>query len=40
VSYLIVITFLYMHLVPFISDDCLDLTLILLTIVGVIDGAT
>jgi uncharacterized membrane protein YfcA len=40
VSYLIVITFLCMHLVPFISDDCLDLTLILLTIVGVIDGAT
>ena len=38
VSYLIIITFLYMHQVPFISDHCLDLTLIHLTIVGVTDG--
>ena len=34
VSCLVVITFLYMHQVPYISDNCLDLTLVHLTIVG------
>jgi hypothetical protein len=29
-----------MHQVPYISDNCLDLTLIHLTIVGVINGVT
>ena len=37
VSYLIIITFLCMHYISFISDNCLDLTLIHLTTVGVID---
>ena len=40
VSCLIIITFLYMHQVPCISNNCLDLTRIHLTIVGVIDGVT
>jgi hypothetical protein len=29
---------IYMHQIPFISDDCLDLTLTHLTMVGGIDG--
>jgi len=37
VSILIIITFGYMHLTPFIFDDCLDLTLTLLTMFGEID---
>ena len=38
VSCLIIITFGYMHQIPFISDNCLDLTLTHLTIVGGING--
>ena len=30
----VIITFRYMHQIPFISDDCLDLTLTHLTMVG------
>jgi hypothetical protein len=34
----IIITFRYMHQIPFIYDDCLDLTLTHLTMVGEIDS--
>jgi hypothetical protein len=37
VSLLIIKTFKYMHLIHFISDNCLDLTLSHLTIPGEID---
>jgi hypothetical protein len=37
VSLLIIETFEYMHLIPFISNNCLDLILALLTMLGEID---
>jgi hypothetical protein len=40
VSCFIIITFLYMHQVPYISDNCLDLALTHLTIVWGINEVT
>ena len=37
VSLLIIETFKYMHLIPFISNNCLDITLAHLTMLGEID---